>query len=138
MTLPRGRDRQGNQGRVGEEGGRPAPAEGGEPEKGQGATRVMNVNLGVEYSGRYAALVAPVNAEGKAASGPDRLPCVNGFGKPMVRRSRRWRALRSNVPSLGSNSLRSGSKKWTRRATRSTSSLKAQFLSRPHLWQRNF
>jgi hypothetical protein len=35
MTLPRGRDRQGNQGREGEEGGQPAPAEDGEPEIGQ-------------------------------------------------------------------------------------------------------
>ena len=30
------RDRKGNQGRVGEEGGKPAPAEDGEPEIGKG------------------------------------------------------------------------------------------------------
>ena len=36
MTLPRGRDSQGNQGRMGEEGCQPAPTEDGEPERGHG------------------------------------------------------------------------------------------------------
>jgi hypothetical protein len=37
MTLPRGRDRQGNQGRVGEEAASPPQPGDGEPETGPGA-----------------------------------------------------------------------------------------------------
>jgi hypothetical protein len=44
-------DREGNQGRVGEEGSKPSPAEDGEAEIRKGRMIVMSINLGLIIMG---------------------------------------------------------------------------------------